>query len=80
MEGFFLVAALFAGSLAMYLLPTIVAVGRKHPEVGAIALLNLLFGWTVIAWVAALRWCFRYASAESATRAPSAPAATAPSA
>jgi hypothetical protein len=40
----------------MYVLPTIVAVVRKHEHAGPILGLNLLLGWTGIAWLAALLW------------------------
>lgn len=39
-----------------YFLPTIIAIIRKHPNVVAILLINLLLGWTFIGWVAALIW------------------------
>ena len=37
-----------------YFLPAIAAHGRQHS--GAIFLLNLLLGWTLVGWVAALVW------------------------
>ncbi|MCF1251929.1 superinfection immunity protein [Pseudomonas sp. NPDC089392] len=40
----------------LYLLPAINAKSRKHPSTGAIFLLNLFLGWTVIGWLAALIW------------------------
>ena len=46
-----LIAALLIGG---YFLPTIL--GRKKANSGAIFVLNLLLGWTVIGWVAALVW------------------------
>jgi hypothetical protein len=42
--------------IGVYFLPLIVAASRKHAQTGAIALLNLLLGWTVLGWVAALIW------------------------
>lgn len=39
----------------LYFLPTIVATRRGHGVVGVL-LLNLLFGWTVIGWVAMMLW------------------------
>lgn len=47
---------LFAGSLAFYFLPTLIAAGRAHHNGVAILLLNLLLGWTLLGWVAALIW------------------------
>jgi hypothetical protein len=42
--------------IAMYVLPTVVAMLRKHRQLPAIALVNILFGWSVIGWVAAMIW------------------------
>lgn len=43
-------------SLAAYFLPWIIAGTRHHHQLGAIALTNVLLGWTVLGWVAALIW------------------------
>lgn len=40
----------------VYIIPTIIAAKRNHPNVAAIFLLNLLLGWSLIGWVAALVW------------------------
>jgi len=45
-------------SLVVYFLPTGVAVLRGHPNRFPIFLLNLLLGWSFIAWVIALVWSF----------------------
>ena len=42
--------------LAVYFLPTIVALARSHHNAVAILLLNLFLGWTGIGWVLALIW------------------------
>lgn len=42
--------------IAFYFLPTIYATRRKHRSKDAIAVLNLLLGWTFIGWVAAAVW------------------------
>ena len=42
--------------LALYMLPTIIAVCRDHHQGGAIAIVNIFFGWTFIGWVVALAW------------------------
>ncbi|MDR3471603.1 MAG: superinfection immunity protein [Devosia sp.] len=42
--------------LGMYVLPTIVAAVRKHRQLAPIALLNLVLGWSVIGWIAAMVW------------------------
>jgi hypothetical protein len=43
-------------SLALYFVPTIVAVARHHRNALAIFLLNLFLGWTFIAWIVTLVW------------------------
>lgn len=48
--------AFFGGCL--YLAPTLVALHRKHANVAPIVALNLLLGWVVVPWVAALIWAF----------------------
>ena len=48
--------ALVGVAIALYFLPAIVASSRKHPQTVAIFLLNLLLGWTLLGWVAALVW------------------------
>lgn len=39
-----------------YFIPTIIAVIRKHQSTPAIVLINVLLGWTLIGWIAALVW------------------------
>lgn len=43
----------------LYLLPTIEAWLRKHPNLGAIAAVNIFLGWSLIGWVIALVWAFK---------------------
>jgi hypothetical protein len=43
-------------SIFVYLLPVLIAVLRGHPDVTAIAVVTLLFGWTFIGWGIALVW------------------------
>ena len=56
------VATLIAGLVILaicvffYLLPGIVASNRKHPQAGAIWVLTLCLGWTLVGWVVALVW------------------------
>jgi Superinfection immunity protein len=38
----------------LYFLPSII--GRNKKDAGAIFLLNLLLGWTLVGWVAAFLW------------------------
>jgi hypothetical protein len=42
--------------LAVYLLPTIIACRRQHHQRVPIVMVNLLAGWTGLAWIAALVW------------------------
>lgn len=58
---------LFLLIAAAYFAPTIVAAVRHHHQVGAIAVINFLLGWTFIGWAVAL------AMACGAVRAPGAP-------
>ena len=45
-------------ALAFYFLPTIVASSRGHHSAGAVFVLNLIFGWTLLGWVVAFVWSF----------------------
>lgn len=45
-----------AFSIGFYFAPTIVAIFRKVPQLATVAIINLVFGWTIIGWVVAL--CF----------------------
>lgn len=40
--------------ISLYLLPSVVALGRKHPSWGSILVVNFFLGWTVIGWIVAL--------------------------
>ena len=40
--------------IAMYWLPTIIAVVRRTPSALGVAALNFFLGWTIIGWVVAL--------------------------
>lgn len=51
-----LVIVLAVGTLAFYLLPTIIAYNRGHQNSAAIAAVNILLGFTFLGWVAALVW------------------------
>lgn len=52
----FIGIVLFILSLALYFLPTIIALLRGHRNALAIFLLNFFLGWTFIGWVVALVW------------------------
>jgi hypothetical protein len=43
-------------SLLLYLVPGIVAIVRSHQHAGAIFVLDLLLGWTLLGWIIALVW------------------------
>lgn len=47
---------IIAGLLFFYFLPTIVAYKREHRSMNAIAVIDILFGWTLIGWLWAMIW------------------------
>ena len=50
-------ALLLGGAaVALYFLPAIAASRRRHRNAGAITMLNLLTGWTVLGWIIAMVW------------------------
>ena len=51
----FKLIALICG-VAMYFLPAIVAHHRRHVSSGAIFLVNLFFGWSIIGWIICFAW------------------------
>jgi hypothetical protein len=53
--GMIFIASVLIG-FALYLLPTIIAVKRGHRNTVGIALVNVLFGWLLLGWVAAFIW------------------------
>lgn len=61
----------------LYLIPTLVAAGRKVPNIGSVAVVNILLGWTLIGWVVALAMAARSA-APTATQGAIAPTPVAP--
>ena len=44
--------------ISVYFLPWIKAWRRGHSKIEAIAVLNVLLGWTFFGWVAALVWAY----------------------
>ena len=42
--------------VAVYFIPSFVAIGRKHAHVMQITILNAFLGWSFVPWVAALIW------------------------
>lgn len=56
MIDFIMIAILAIVVLFIYFLPSVVAHSNRHKNEGAIILLNLFLGWTLVGWVAALVW------------------------
>ena len=46
--------------LAMYFLPSIVALVRNKRDTLAIFLVNFFFGWSVVGWIVALIWAAKH--------------------
>lgn len=59
-----ILTAFVLGSLlvALYLIPVMVGVARHVPDLGAIAVINILLGWTFVGWVLALALAMRSVS------------------
>jgi len=53
------IAGLMCVSLVVYLAPLVIGWTRRVPDLGAVAVINILLGWTLIGWVAALAMAFR---------------------
>ena len=49
----------FAIAATIYMLPSLVAVWLRGRQQWAILALNLMLGWTIVGWVAALMWACR---------------------
>lgn len=51
-------AGLFLAFCAIffYCLPWLIAWARDHHQIGAIAVVNVLLGWTFLGWVISLAW------------------------
>jgi hypothetical protein len=50
------VVALCITGFFIYILPSIIAFKRGHPNAGAICALNILLGWSLLGWAASLVW------------------------
>ena len=46
------------GIIALYLLPWIIGTLRRHRNINAIGMLNLLLGWTGVFWMYAFIWAW----------------------
>ncbi len=51
----FFVAVILSVMSLGYFIPTAIAIFRSH-RIGAVFVLNLLTGWTIIGWIVALIW------------------------
>jgi hypothetical protein len=60
------IGLLTGGSAVLYLLPVIVGVIRRVPDIGAVAVVNIALGWTLVGWVAALAMALRSAAPPAA--------------
>lgn len=49
------IGALVAG---LYMVPTVVAVARRRPNPMPVVVINVLLGWTLLGWAAALAMAF----------------------
>ncbi|MFL9910090.1 superinfection immunity protein [Paraburkholderia sp. RL17-337-BIB-A] len=48
--------AVEVGALMLYLAPAMIADARERSDAFAVTMVNILLGWTVIGWFAALLW------------------------
>ena len=62
--------------LCFYFLPTIIAVIRSTKHPATIFSVNLLFGWTVVGWIAIAIWVLAEQSSRDGERASSLPVGT----
>jgi hypothetical protein len=44
------------GGLCLYFLPTIIAINRSANRYATIFFVNLIFGWTIVGWIATVIW------------------------
>lgn len=57
--GKFAAFSFFIAAPALYLLPTYEAWRNQHPNLTAIALVNIFLGWSVLGWVVAVVWAYK---------------------
>src|SRR6185437_15385625 len=55
-QGLILSACLVAVCVSFYLLPFIIGRRRDISTVGALFIVNLIFGWTLVGWFGCLLW------------------------
>jgi predicted MFS family arabinose efflux permease len=49
---------MIAALVVVYFAPALIALNRRHRKRKAIFVLNLLLGWTLIGWIAAIAWSY----------------------
>jgi len=52
-------AALVVIGVVAYLLPSLIAAGRKVPNLGSVLVINIFLGWTFVGWIVALAMAAR---------------------
>ena len=57
--SFCVISIVITTSAAAYLLPTLVAWLRHTSDLGAVAVINLALGWTLLGWIVALAIALR---------------------
>ena len=57
--AFLVVLVAFCAAVVVYFLPFVVGDARHVPHLGSIFVVNLLLGWTLIGWVAAMAMACR---------------------
>jgi xanthosine utilization system XapX-like protein len=60
--GFIVIAMMITLAVAAYMLPTIIAGIRHTPDLAAVAVINILLGWTAAGWIVALILAVRRAT------------------
>jgi hypothetical protein len=57
--GTLVAMSFFLAAPALYFLPLYEAWRRQHPNLTGVGLVNLLLGWSIIGWVAAIVWAHK---------------------
>lgn len=57
--GYFAFAMLMCIAGFIYLAPSILAFGKRHPRRHLVLVLNLLLAWLLIPWIAEVLWVLR---------------------
>lgn len=72
--GTVMALSFFVFAPALYFLPSYEASSRDHENFGAIGMLNLFLGWTLIGWVVAMVWAVRKPETVIVATSPTPPA------